>query len=181
MAPESPIRQEDNAICNVAPFCGLPFYSCRQLHTGGFWLPAAEPLIREEAELLLKSRIKVNDINHQLKFSINGMHIEICCGFLWCLLNHFLLHIFFRKLLVLNSTAIETRCLAGQLGHQRQSSNRKCCQWPTRILYYGDSWSGSSTTQFHAGSQGKLIWTTLYWIGFDLTNAFENNLRVGGW
>lgn len=33
-APESPVRQEENPICKVAPFCGLPFYSCRQLHTG---------------------------------------------------------------------------------------------------------------------------------------------------
>jgi len=56
MAPESPIRQEDNAICHVAPFCGLPFYSCRQLHTGGFWLQTAEPLIREEAEIHLQKK-----------------------------------------------------------------------------------------------------------------------------
>lgn len=34
VAPETPVRHEDNPICNVAPFCGLPFYSCRQLHTG---------------------------------------------------------------------------------------------------------------------------------------------------
>lgn len=34
LAPELPVRQELIPLCNELPFCGLPVYSCRQLHTG---------------------------------------------------------------------------------------------------------------------------------------------------
>jgi len=33
-APDTPIHQLDNNMCATEAFCGLPLYSCRQLHTG---------------------------------------------------------------------------------------------------------------------------------------------------
>lgn len=32
-APDIPIPQELNNLCDKHPFCGLPFYSSRLLHT----------------------------------------------------------------------------------------------------------------------------------------------------
>lgn len=34
VAPLDPIDQRKNPLCEKEVFCGLPFYSCRQLHTG---------------------------------------------------------------------------------------------------------------------------------------------------
>lgn len=34
VAPETPVQQEEIPMCNELPFCGLPAYTCRQLHTG---------------------------------------------------------------------------------------------------------------------------------------------------
>lgn len=36
VAPETPVEQEKIPHCEDLPFCGLPSYSCRQLHTGYF-------------------------------------------------------------------------------------------------------------------------------------------------
>lgn len=33
IAPDEPIPQMKNNLCQTQVFCGLPFYSCRQLHT----------------------------------------------------------------------------------------------------------------------------------------------------
>lgn len=33
VAPDLLQPQELNALCTSRPFCGLPFHSCRQLHT----------------------------------------------------------------------------------------------------------------------------------------------------
>lgn len=38
VAPETPVRQEEIPLCDSLPFCGLPLYSCRQLHTGYLFL-----------------------------------------------------------------------------------------------------------------------------------------------
>ena len=71
-APDTPVRQHDNSICNDVPFCGLPLYSCRQLHTGGFWLPGPAPILREEAQLKFVSKEKVSDFQRRFKFTVTG-------------------------------------------------------------------------------------------------------------
>lgn len=51
-APGTPIEQNAE-FCKNEVFCALPTYSCRQVHTGSFWLAAPEPLIRKRAEFTL--------------------------------------------------------------------------------------------------------------------------------
>lgn len=73
--PEIPIAQENNILCKNEIFCGLPFYSSRQMHTGGYWIPGPSPLIREVATLKLINRTKISSTSHQLNFLLSGSYL----------------------------------------------------------------------------------------------------------
>lgn len=72
VAPETPIRQELIPKCNELPFCGLPAYTCRQLHTGGFWLPSPAPIIDKEVEINATKPLKLAENKWQLRLTLNG-------------------------------------------------------------------------------------------------------------
>lgn len=59
-------------MCNELPFCGLPAYTCRQLHTGGFWLSAPAPIIDKEVEVNATKPLKLADNKWQLRLTFNG-------------------------------------------------------------------------------------------------------------
>ncbi|XP_059611307.1 endoplasmic reticulum metallopeptidase 1-like [Phlebotomus argentipes] len=69
-APGMPIPQNDADLCAIDVACGLPFHHEDQLKTGGFWLPASGPLIRDHTHLKLESRKVVTPVVHQLDLSL---------------------------------------------------------------------------------------------------------------
>ncbi|XP_055905553.1 endoplasmic reticulum metallopeptidase 1-like [Eupeodes corollae] len=72
--PETPIPHEFNILCKNEIFCGLPFLTSRQLHLGGYWVPAPTPLIREVATLKLISKEKISPKIHRLNFLLIGSY-----------------------------------------------------------------------------------------------------------
>lgn len=75
IAPDEPIPQMKNNLCQTQVFCGLPFYSCRQLHTDGFWVPSPQPLVRETGLLVLTNRRKLSPTEIQLSFELTGSYL----------------------------------------------------------------------------------------------------------
>lgn len=73
--PEIPIPQEENSLCKSEIFCGLPFFSSRSLHYGGYWIPAPSPLIREVASLKLVEKLRMNRNLYRLNFILNGSYL----------------------------------------------------------------------------------------------------------
>lgn len=70
-APGNPIVP-DEAFCKDNVFCALPTFSCRQLHTGSFWLPASPPLIRKKAEWKLIKQEVVSDQVQRMTFHLSS-------------------------------------------------------------------------------------------------------------
>ncbi|XP_031617647.1 endoplasmic reticulum metallopeptidase 1-like [Contarinia nasturtii] len=75
VAPETPVRQDLIPLCNELPFCGLPSYSCRQLHTGGFWLPGPAPIVENEVQVNATKPLKISDNKWQLRLTMNGSYL----------------------------------------------------------------------------------------------------------
>lgn len=73
--PDIPIPQEKNILCQNELFCGLPFYSARQLHTTGFWIPGPQPLVREEGSLVLTKKELLSEHVHRLSFTLSGSYL----------------------------------------------------------------------------------------------------------
>ncbi|XP_055371692.1 endoplasmic reticulum metallopeptidase 1-like [Condylostylus longicornis] len=73
--PETPIPQDQNILCENEVFCGLPFYSSRQLHTGGYWVPGPAPLVRELCQFKLTNRSSLTPKIHRLNFSLSGSYV----------------------------------------------------------------------------------------------------------
>jgi hypothetical protein len=73
--PNHAISQYDNEMCAKEVFCRLPFYTCRQVHTNGYWLPGPEPLIRQSGTLTMEKKEKLNKSEHRLTFQLSGSHL----------------------------------------------------------------------------------------------------------
>lgn len=70
-APGNPIEQNEE-FCRNEVFCALPTYSCRQLHTGSYWLPAPAPMIRKKAVLKLIKQEATSGQVQRLIFNLSS-------------------------------------------------------------------------------------------------------------
>ncbi|GAB0088597.1 hypothetical protein DMENIID0001_030540 [Sergentomyia squamirostris] len=69
-APGMPIPHNDADLCGTDVACGMPFHRDDQLKTGGLWLPASGPLIRDHTHVKLESRKVITPAVHQLDLSL---------------------------------------------------------------------------------------------------------------
>jgi Peptidase family M28 len=73
--PSHAVSQFENVMCASEVFCGIPFYSSRQVHVGGYWMPGPEPLIREAAKLTRLAKEKLNSHEQRLTFELSGSYL----------------------------------------------------------------------------------------------------------
>lgn len=80
VAPEIPVPQEQMPMCDQLPFCGLPLFTSRHLHSfKGYWLPSSAPVLKDEAKLTLNKRTVISETETQLDFTISGEEVQRYC------------------------------------------------------------------------------------------------------
>ena len=70
-APVTPIVQ-DAVFCQNNVFCALPTYSCRQLHTGSYWVSAPQPMIRKKAQMILMDQKEIESQLTRMVFNLSS-------------------------------------------------------------------------------------------------------------
>lgn len=179
------MQQEHIPMCKELPFCGLPSYSCRQLHTGyfttcspkfklflrciiyncvyifsGFWLPGPAPMIDDEVHVNATKPLQISDHKWQLRLTMNGTNIQqtIKNDKKWDFIEE--TFSFFRKLFVFDSNTPTTECAAIEMESARFCARAKWCKWAYGLLRYGHAWTWSTSTRASYGIWcNLLIWS----------------------